>query len=191
MYIYMIIIIIALNTTVNKAASPWQRLILDTDAQDVEVRAGGMFPLCCIITSLCWQDESGTKADGRGDSAVSKGTTDSGVVMVAIQVSSLPGQVPRQLPVSESKSGPSGGWMIQTIARDIKTIKSVCVCFFFRCASKVQWDSGRAAEPGNHPSRTEEQHCRRGLQHRGTTSSTYWFYTWTQISSFWNTLHLK
>lgn len=50
------------------------------------------------------QDESGAKADARGDSAVSKGTTDSGVVMEGVQVPSLPGQVPRPLPVTDGES---------------------------------------------------------------------------------------
>lgn len=63
------------------------------------------------MTSLCTQDESGSKPDGRGDSAVSKGTTDSGVVMEGAQVPSLPGQVPGQLPVNESELGPSAGSM--------------------------------------------------------------------------------
>ncbi|XP_073318906.1 stathmin domain-containing protein 1 [Pagrus major] len=45
------------------------------------------------------EDETGSKLDGRGDSAVSKGTTDSGVVMEenrALPV--LPGALPRKLP---------------------------------------------------------------------------------------------
>ena len=46
--------------------------------------------------SLCCQDETGSKVEGRGDSAVSKGTTDSGVVMENVPV--LPGAVPRKLP---------------------------------------------------------------------------------------------
>lgn len=48
------------------------------------------------VVSLCCQDETGSKVDGRGDSAVSKGTTDSGVVMENIPM--LPGAVPRKLP---------------------------------------------------------------------------------------------
>lgn len=50
------------------------------------------------IASLCCQDETGSKPDGRGDSAVSKGTADSGVVMEDGQIPALPGQMPRKLP---------------------------------------------------------------------------------------------
>ncbi|XP_070778246.1 stathmin domain-containing protein 1 [Enoplosus armatus] len=44
------------------------------------------------------EDETGSKPDGRGDSAVSKGTTDSGVVMENRDMPALPGAVPRKLP---------------------------------------------------------------------------------------------
>lgn len=44
------------------------------------------------------QDETGSKLGGRGDSAVSKGTTDSGVVMENKEIPELPGAVPRKLP---------------------------------------------------------------------------------------------
>ncbi|XP_074469013.1 uncharacterized protein stmnd1 [Sebastes fasciatus] len=44
------------------------------------------------------EDETGSKVDGRGDSAVSKGTTDSGVVMENRDIPVLPGAVPRKLP---------------------------------------------------------------------------------------------
>ncbi|XP_029299805.1 stathmin domain-containing protein 1 [Cottoperca gobio] len=44
------------------------------------------------------EDETGSKVDGRGDSAVSKGTTDSGVVMENRDIPVLPGAVPRRLP---------------------------------------------------------------------------------------------
>uniref|UniRef100_A0A8C2WR64 Stathmin domain containing 1 n=1 Tax=Cyclopterus lumpus TaxID=8103 RepID=A0A8C2WR64_CYCLU len=47
---------------------------------------------------LCRQDEAGSKVEGRGDSAVSKGTTDSGVVMDNRDPPVLPGVVPRKLP---------------------------------------------------------------------------------------------
>lgn len=47
---------------------------------------------------LCCQDETGSKLDGRGDSAVSKGTADSGVVMESREIPVLPGAVPRKLP---------------------------------------------------------------------------------------------
>nr|XP_046274622.1 stathmin domain-containing protein 1 [Scatophagus argus] len=45
------------------------------------------------------EEETGSKLDGRGDSAVSKGTTDSGVVM---ENPVLPGEVPRKLPLLTS-----------------------------------------------------------------------------------------
>ncbi|TKS88413.1 Stathmin domain-containing protein 1 [Collichthys lucidus] len=44
------------------------------------------------------EDETGSKLDGRGDSAVSKGTTDSGVVMEHREIPPLPGVVPTRLP---------------------------------------------------------------------------------------------
>ncbi|KAM6974345.1 uncharacterized protein stmnd1 [Tautogolabrus adspersus] len=44
------------------------------------------------------KDETGSKLDGRGDSAVSKGTTDSGVVMDNREIPDLPGAAPRKLP---------------------------------------------------------------------------------------------
>ncbi|TDH04106.1 hypothetical protein EPR50_G00148950 [Perca flavescens] len=44
------------------------------------------------------KDETGSKVDGRGDSAMSKGTTDSGVVMEKRDIHVLPGAVPRKLP---------------------------------------------------------------------------------------------
>ncbi|XP_010736232.2 stathmin domain-containing protein 1 [Larimichthys crocea] len=44
------------------------------------------------------EDETGSKLDGRGDSAVSKGTTDSGVVMEHREIPPLPGVVPTKLP---------------------------------------------------------------------------------------------
>ncbi|XP_018553538.1 stathmin domain-containing protein 1 isoform X2 [Lates calcarifer] len=44
------------------------------------------------------EDETGSKLGGRGDSAVSKGTTDSGVVMENKEIPELPGAVPRKLP---------------------------------------------------------------------------------------------
>ncbi|XP_041811906.1 stathmin domain-containing protein 1 [Chelmon rostratus] len=44
------------------------------------------------------EDETGSKLDGRGDSAVSKGTADSGVVMESREIPVLPGAVPRKLP---------------------------------------------------------------------------------------------
>ncbi|XP_060916321.1 stathmin domain-containing protein 1 [Labrus mixtus] len=55
------------------------------------------------------KDETGSKLDGRGDSAVSKGTTDSGVVMDNREIPDLPGAAPRKLPplmcVRESENG--------------------------------------------------------------------------------------
>ncbi|KAG7237791.1 hypothetical protein INR49_031804 [Caranx melampygus] len=44
------------------------------------------------------EEETGSKLGSRGDSAVSKGTTDSGVVMENKEIPALPGVVPRQLP---------------------------------------------------------------------------------------------
>ncbi|XP_076611346.1 uncharacterized protein stmnd1 [Chaetodon auriga] len=44
------------------------------------------------------EDETASKLEGRGDSAVSKGTTDSGVVMESREIPVLPGAVPRKLP---------------------------------------------------------------------------------------------
>lgn len=46
--------------------------------------------------ALCGQDETGSKHGGRGDSAVSKGTADSGVVMENREILELPGAVPRK-----------------------------------------------------------------------------------------------
>ncbi|XP_059206443.1 stathmin domain-containing protein 1 [Centropristis striata] len=50
------------------------------------------------------EDGTGNKVDGRGDSAVSKGTADSGVVMENRGVPALPGAVPRKLPPLTSDS---------------------------------------------------------------------------------------
>ncbi|XP_056254657.1 stathmin domain-containing protein 1 isoform X1 [Seriola aureovittata] len=44
------------------------------------------------------EEETGSKLGSRGDSAVSKGTTDSGVVMENKEIPGLPGAVPRKLP---------------------------------------------------------------------------------------------
>lgn len=60
---------------------------------------------CIHIVSLCCQNETGSKLDGRGDSAVSKGTTDSGVVMENRQIPVLPGAVPRKLPPLTAQDG--------------------------------------------------------------------------------------
>lgn len=85
----------SLQDTVNRQVSPWQQHIPDTDLyQDVKMSRF----VCIDVASLCRQNETGSKLDGRGDSAVSKGTTDSGVVMESAQISALPGQVPGQLP---------------------------------------------------------------------------------------------
>ncbi|KAM6904094.1 stathmin domain-containing protein 1 [Lycodopsis pacificus] len=46
------------------------------------------------------EDEAGSKVDVRGDSAVSKGTTDSGVVMDNRDIPVLPGAVPTKLPLT-------------------------------------------------------------------------------------------
>ncbi|XP_047461482.1 stathmin domain-containing protein 1 isoform X2 [Mugil cephalus] len=50
------------------------------------------------------EDEMGSKLGGRGDSAVSKGTADSGVVMENREIPALPGAVPTQLPPLTSGS---------------------------------------------------------------------------------------
>ncbi|XP_017278027.1 stathmin domain-containing protein 1 [Kryptolebias marmoratus] len=50
------------------------------------------------------QEETGSKLGGRGDSAVSKGTTDSGVVMENRGVPALPVAVPDKLPPLTSES---------------------------------------------------------------------------------------
>ncbi|XP_068432059.1 stathmin domain-containing protein 1 [Clinocottus analis] len=49
------------------------------------------------------EDEAGSKVDNRGDSAVSKGTTDSGVVMDKWDIPVLPGVMPRRLPPLSSE----------------------------------------------------------------------------------------
>ncbi|KAM9838196.1 stathmin domain-containing protein 1 [Aulostomus maculatus] len=60
------------------------------------------------------EDETESKCGGRGDSAVSKGTTDSGVVMETREIPALPGEVPPKLPppafgcVGESRIMPDG-----------------------------------------------------------------------------------
>lgn len=50
------------------------------------------------------QDETGSKVGCRGDSAVSKGTTDSGVVMENGNAPTLPAAVPDKLPPLTSES---------------------------------------------------------------------------------------
>lgn len=72
---------------------------------DVETQSASLSPVCRRrrLVSVP-QEEGGAKADARGDSAGSKGTTDSGVVMEAAQLPSLPGQVPRPLPVTDGES---------------------------------------------------------------------------------------
>ncbi|XP_055081453.1 stathmin domain-containing protein 1 [Periophthalmus magnuspinnatus] len=62
------------------------------------------------------EDETGSKHSSRGDSAVSKSTTDSGVVMENREVPTLPGAVPRNLPplTSAAVSPPLLRWDSQT-----------------------------------------------------------------------------
>uniref|UniRef100_A0A7N6AU73 Stathmin domain containing 1 n=1 Tax=Anabas testudineus TaxID=64144 RepID=A0A7N6AU73_ANATE len=55
-----------------------------------------------FITFVFSQDDRGSKLRGCGDSAVSKGTTDSGVVMEK-EIPMLPGAVPRKLPPLSSE----------------------------------------------------------------------------------------
>ncbi|XP_029918819.1 stathmin domain-containing protein 1 [Myripristis murdjan] len=50
-------------------------------------------------------EETASKHGGRGDSAVSKGTTDSGVVMENKEISMLPGAVPMKLPPLTASPG--------------------------------------------------------------------------------------
>ncbi|XP_069032378.1 stathmin domain-containing protein 1 [Embiotoca jacksoni] len=50
------------------------------------------------------ENETGSKLSGRGDSAVSKATTDSGVVMENREIPVLPGAVPSKLPPLPSQS---------------------------------------------------------------------------------------
>lgn len=52
------------------------------------------------------EDETGSKHSSRGDSAASKSTTDSGVVMENREVPALPGVVPRKLPPLTSAASP-------------------------------------------------------------------------------------
>ncbi|XP_038580006.1 stathmin domain-containing protein 1-like [Micropterus salmoides] len=59
------------------------------------------------------EDETGSKLDGRGDSAVSKGTTDSGVVMENREMPVLPGAVPRKLPALTSVREPEADRITQ------------------------------------------------------------------------------
>lgn len=54
-----------------------------------------------FMSAFC-QDERGNKLRNCGDSAVSKGTTDSGVVMEK-EIPMLPGEVPRKLPPLKSE----------------------------------------------------------------------------------------
>lgn len=72
----------------------------DIPSQNVKV-----FPrLHLYYASPCCQDETESRVDGRGDSAVSKGTADSGVVMENTEIPVLPGSVPRMLPALQSVS---------------------------------------------------------------------------------------
>lgn len=52
---------------------------------------------------VSYQEETGSKHGSRGDSAVSKGTTDSGVVMENKEIPAFPGVVPRQIPPLSSE----------------------------------------------------------------------------------------
>lgn len=58
-----------------------------------------------LFLCLCCQDGLESKLSSRGDSAVSKGTTDSGVVMDNSEIpGEIPGAVPRTLPPLTSES---------------------------------------------------------------------------------------
>lgn len=78
------------------------------------------------MSPLC-QDEAGRKPSRRGDSAGSKGTTDSGVVVENRDLVVLPGSVPDKLPPLSSESlrecevdrvSPNGEFKPQTIRKN-------------------------------------------------------------------------
>lgn len=70
-----------------------------------------MSPFCIYFLCLCCQDHTGSKVSGRGDSAVSKGTADSGVVMENREIpGDIPGAVPRTLPLLTSESIRESEW---------------------------------------------------------------------------------
>lgn len=134
--------------------------------------------------SLCCQDETGSKLDGRGDSAVSKGTTDSGVGMDNREMPAIPGAVPRKLPpltgVRESGAGEyvPQNMRIKPCHAVEKIQRTQPEEFLFRLsprlaaagAPKVQRDPGGAAEPGHHTGGTDQREGQRGwrgLQHHG------------------------
>lgn len=50
------------------------------------------------------QTDAGSKHEDRGDSAVSKGTTDSGVVVENRDITVIPGEIPEKLPPLSSES---------------------------------------------------------------------------------------
>lgn len=127
------------HVTVNTQMPPWQHHVHDT-MQNVLC----LFVLCHVFllhtVCLCGQDETGSKHGGRGDSAVSKGTTDSGVVMDNRDVPTLPGAVPRKLPPltfvreSEADSVTQDGecvWCAPTLQR--KSIAHICKCLYRVC----------------------------------------------------------
>ena len=69
---------------------------------ELTVIMSGLF--CIQFVCLYWQAETESKLGGRGDSAVSKGTTDSGVVMEHRNILVLPGAVPSKLSPLTSES---------------------------------------------------------------------------------------
>lgn len=71
------------------------------------------------LSLLLYQDEAGSKSSGRGDSARSKGTTDSGVMMENRDHLVLPGGLPNKIPPLPSESlmecvAPNGEFHLQT-----------------------------------------------------------------------------
>ena len=89
------------------------------------------------------QDETGSKLGSRGDSAVSKGTTDSGVVMENKAIPELPGAMPRKLPpLTSERVGESvadrmtqeGGCVQQVRPNEEKIPCTHLKCFYFTVA---------------------------------------------------------
>lgn len=139
------------------------------------------------------QGETESKLSGRGDSAVSKGTTDSGVVMENRDVPALPGMVPDKLPPltsesireSEMERVTQEGELFKR-ADSFRTCHKILTFFliiifihFSYCfrqaggqsggeAAQVQRDPGGAAESGHHLCGTEQRERQRGrLHHHG------------------------
>lgn len=68
------------------------------------------------------EDETGSKHSGRGDSAVSKSTTDSGVVMENREVPTLPGTIPQKLsPLTTAEANPP---LVRRVSQSLERQKS-------------------------------------------------------------------